>query len=99
VILAGRNWRRLPDHQETDQVGGTSSRRAWTRGPQSTDTTRSGAEEGRKLLQEAVAAFRSALEVFTKADLPQSWALTQNNLGGASLISCGDPNNRLTWGL
>ena len=29
----------------------------------------------------AVAAFRSALEVFTKADLPQDWAMTQNNLG------------------
>jgi hypothetical protein len=27
--------------------------------------------------------FDSALEVFTKADLPQSWAATQNNLGTA----------------
>ena len=33
--------------------------------------TRSGGEEGRKLLEDAVAAFRSALEVYTKADLPQ----------------------------
>jgi hypothetical protein len=33
--------------------------------------TRSGGEEGRKLLGEAVAAYRSALEVRTKADLPQ----------------------------
>src|SRR4029077_12438857 len=43
----------------------------------------SGGEEGRKLLGEAVAAYRSALEVRTKADLPQGWAMTQNNLGGA----------------
>ena len=40
-----------------------------------------GAEEGRKLLEEAVAAYRSALEVATKDDLPQRWAVNQNNLG------------------
>ena len=45
--------------------------------------TRGGGEEGRKLLGDAVTAYRSALEVFTKADLPQGWAMTQNNLGGA----------------
>ena len=28
-------------------------------------------------------AYRSALEVYTKADLPQNWAATQNNLGNA----------------
>ena len=28
-----------------------------------------------------MAAFQSALEVYTKADLPQDWARTQNNLG------------------
>ena len=33
-----------------------------------------GREEGRKLLEDAVAAYRSALEVTTKADLPQDWA-------------------------
>src|SRR4029077_10574273 len=43
----------------------------------------SGGEEGRKLLGEAVAAHRSALEVRTKADLPQGWAANQNNLGAA----------------
>ena len=43
--------------------------------------TRSGGEEGRRLLEGAVAAFRSALEVETKADLPQDWATAQNNLG------------------
>jgi tetratricopeptide (TPR) repeat protein len=40
-----------------------------------------GGEESRKLLTDAVAAYRSALEVYTKADLPQDWAGTQNNLG------------------
>jgi len=45
--------------------------------------TRSAGEEGSKLLGEAVAAYRSALEVYTKADLPQGWAMTQNNLGAA----------------
>jgi hypothetical protein len=30
-----------------------------------------------------VQAYRSAFEVFTRDDLPQSWARTQNNLGGA----------------
>jgi tetratricopeptide (TPR) repeat protein len=44
--------------------------------------THSGGEEGAKLLlAEAVAAYRSALEIYTKADLPQDWAQTQNNLG------------------
>src|SRR5262249_39263604 len=33
------------------------------------------------LLAEAVAAFRQALEVFTRATLPQHWAMTQQNLG------------------
>jgi hypothetical protein len=42
---------------------------------------RTGGEEGRKLLEEAVAADRSALEIQTKADLPQDWAATQNDLG------------------
>ena len=31
----------------------------------------------------AVAAYRAALEVFTRAELPQQWAMTQNNLGNA----------------
>jgi tetratricopeptide (TPR) repeat protein len=44
---------------------------------------RSGAEEDHKLLADAVAAYRSALEVRAKADLPQDWAQTQNNLGNA----------------
>ena len=44
---------------------------------------RSGGEEGRKLLEDEVTAYRSALEVRSKADLPQDWAQTQNNLGNA----------------
>jgi tetratricopeptide (TPR) repeat protein len=44
---------------------------------------RSGPEERRKLLEEAVAAYRSALEVRTRGDLPQDWAATQYNLGNA----------------
>src|SRR5208282_4482411 len=43
--------------------------------------TRSGGKEGRKLFEEAVAAYRFVLEVWTKADLPQDWASTQNDLG------------------
>jgi tetratricopeptide (TPR) repeat protein len=35
------------------------------------------------LLEQAVAAYKSALEVYTKAHLPQDWARTQNNLGFA----------------
>ena len=30
---------------------------------------------------QSVAAFRAALEVFTREQLPQQWAMTQNNLG------------------
>jgi tetratricopeptide (TPR) repeat protein len=45
--------------------------------------TRSDGEEGRKLLAEAAAAYRSALEVYTKANLPQRRAMTQYNLGNA----------------
>ena len=40
-------------------------------------------EEGCKLLEDAVTAYRSALEVRTKADLPQDWASTQSNLAKA----------------
>jgi tetratricopeptide (TPR) repeat protein len=40
-------------------------------------------EEGRKLLEDAVATYRSALEIRTKANLPLDWAWTQNNLSAA----------------
>ena len=34
-------------------------------------------------LQQAVDAYRSALQVWTREQLPQDWAVTQNNLGAA----------------
>jgi tetratricopeptide (TPR) repeat protein len=70
-----------------DSRYGQKSRQDWARTQNNLGNTlqnlgtRSGAEEGRKLLEDAVAAYRSALEVYTKADLPQDWARTQNNLG------------------
>jgi tetratricopeptide (TPR) repeat protein len=41
------------------------------------------------LLVQAVAAYRSALEVYTRATFPQDWAVTQNNLANA-LVATGD---------
>ncbi|MEX0408378.1 helix-turn-helix transcriptional regulator [Aquibium sp. LZ166] len=38
---------------------------------------------GAALLGQAVAAYRAALEVHTRADHPVAWATTQNNLGNA----------------
>jgi tetratricopeptide (TPR) repeat protein len=43
-------------------------------------TRRSGAQ-ATDLLAQAVQAYRAALEVYTKANLPQDWAATQINLG------------------
>jgi hypothetical protein len=40
-------------------------------------------ESSRVHLAQAVLAYRAALEVYTKKDLPQDWAATQNNLGVA----------------
>ena len=42
---------------------------------------RLGGPEGLRRLNEAVAAYRQALTVRTRDDLPQQWAATQNNLG------------------
>ena len=39
--------------------------------------------EGLRRLNEAAEAYRQALTVRTRDDLPQDWARTQNNLGGA----------------
>jgi tetratricopeptide (TPR) repeat protein len=39
--------------------------------------------EGREQLEVAVSAYRSALEVMTREDLPEDWARTQYNLGTA----------------
>ena len=40
-------------------------------------------EDGTERLDEAVAAFRAALEVVTRERVPLQWAMTQNNLGNA----------------
>ena len=42
---------------------------------------RLGGPEGLRRLNEAVEAYRQALTVYTRDDLPQDWARTQNNLG------------------
>ena len=39
--------------------------------------------KGAELLAQAVSAYRSALEVRTREQLPQDWAQTQSNLGNA----------------
>ena len=44
---------------------------------------RSEGAEAARLLGEAVAAYREALKVRTREQLPQDWAMTQNNLGNA----------------
>ena len=40
-------------------------------------------ESGNERLEEAVAAYRAALEGFTRDQVPLDWAVTQNNLGTA----------------
>ena len=47
----------------------------------SNQVIRTGGEAGTQLLAEAVVAYRAALIVRTKEQLPQQWAATQNNLG------------------
>jgi tetratricopeptide (TPR) repeat protein len=51
-----------------------------------TQGTRTVGEAGTALLAEAVAAYRQALEVFTRATLPQDWATTQQNLARADFL-------------
>ena len=53
---------------------------------------------GTDLLAEAVTAYRAALEVYTRADHPVAWAMTQENLGLAFEAmagrATGDPGAR-----
>jgi tetratricopeptide (TPR) repeat protein len=42
---------------------------------------RAGGEDGLAALNDAVTAYRGALEVYTRKDMPVGWATTQNNLG------------------
>jgi tetratricopeptide (TPR) repeat protein len=44
---------------------------------------RASGEQAAQYLEQAVAAYRAALEVYTREQLPQDWATTQNNLGMA----------------
>ena len=44
---------------------------------------------GAERLEEAVAAYRAALEEYTREGSPADWAMTQNNLGNA-LRSLGE---------
>jgi tetratricopeptide (TPR) repeat protein len=44
---------------------------------------RASGDQAAALLEQAVQAYRSALEVNTKADLPRDWAFTQVHLGNA----------------
>ena len=46
-------------------------------------------ESGTARLEEAVAAFRAALEEWTRDRVPLDWAVTQNNLGNA-LLTLGE---------
>ena len=47
------------------------------------EATRVSGDKAADLFDQAVQAYRSALEVRTRADLPQDWATTQNDLGDA----------------
>ena len=38
-------------------------------------------ESGNRLLAQAVEAYRSALQVYTKEEFPQAWSMTEDNLG------------------
>jgi tetratricopeptide (TPR) repeat protein len=44
---------------------------------------RAGGSAGIDALNQAVAAYRAALEVYTRETMPAHWAATQNNLGAA----------------
>lgn len=56
--------------------------------------TRTSGADIQKFLDEAVAAYRDALTVRTKEQLPQQWAMTQNNLGNV----LGDQGTRTGGG-
>ena len=50
---------------------------------------RASGEQGAQYLEQSVAAYRAALEVYTREQLPQDWAMTQNNLGNV-LMDLGE---------
>ena len=51
--------------------------------------TRTEGNKGNILLHEAKRDYKEALDVYTRTDLPQQWAMTQMNLGSA-LVDQGD---------
>jgi exonuclease VII small subunit len=53
-------------------------------------------ESGTARLEEAVAAFREALQEFTRARVPLKWAMTQMNLGNA-LATLGGRESGTGW--
>ena len=88
--LARRVWKRLwlPTARRWKNIPGTVSRAA---GPRCRTTLDRRCESsargnlGTARLEEAVAAYRGALEEYTRDRVPLDWAMTQNNLGNALL--------------
>ena len=54
-------------------------------------------ENGTARLEEAVAAYRAALEERTRQRVPLEWAMTQKNLGTALLVLGGRENGTARW--
>ena len=54
-------------------------------------------ESGTARLEEAVAAYRAALEECTRERVPLDWATTQNNLGNALATSASARAARRGW--
>ena len=54
-------------------------------------------ESGTARLEEAVAAYRAALEERTRERVPLDWAMTQNNLGNALRRSASGRAARRGW--
>ena len=77
---------------------GPGPRTTWARAPE--PGRAAGGREGARRLAEAVEAYRQALTVYTRDDLPQDWATTQNNLGVALWAWAsgrGAPKGRGGW--
>ena len=85
-----RRWRRIARRWRRGRAIGC---RSTGRRRRSTSATRSGRwatrESGTARLEEAVAAYRAALEERTRERVPLEWAMTQMNLG-AALATLGE---------
>ena len=85
---ARRGWRRRSRPTARRWRNGRASAcRSTGRRRRTTSATRSGRsgerESGTARLEEAVAAYREALQEWTRERVPLDWAMTQNNLGNA----------------